>query len=588
MYYLKIFVKTFLSLFAIMRVTGMSTKNPCSLILFLILLYVFTKLHSDRVESHIVSGDMTLSVLISVLFSIFTISATYQTILGDMTSVLFCAGILLLTGIGLLMVYYYLTIWFLQAASSVTLTGSGYSYAWIPYMAALICFLCWLPYFLYEYPGVMTPDSINQYAQVIGAYQLSNHHSIVHTALIGLFYKIGLSTTQDIHTGLALYTIAQMVFMALSAGYVVRTLQKADVITPVVLLTIGFYALMPYNGAYAVTIWKDIPFAGCMTIFAAALMRFLLRGSFAASSDTIPKLQISEYFTLLIPYVLSGTLLCLLRTNGWYVFVISVPFILIAYRKWLKVMLPVHLTILVFVLFVKYPVMHVYEIPQADFVESLSIPVQQIARVIANKESLTESEAAYIQQLMDFDQVSTAYQPNCSDNIKNLIRQKGNSFLESDKAEFFKMWFSIGIEHPKTYFDAYVAQTNGYWYPDVNYEVGLADGIYPNEFGLNWQPIIRGNIIIKIKELLFKFPKIIPLYGLLWSMGFLLWLILLLAALSLRMGKPASALVCLPFVLLTITLCIATPVATEFRYVYAAFYALPLLIVSPFVYEPNR
>lgn len=588
MYYLKIFVKTFLSLFAIMRVTGMSTKNPCSLILFLILLYVFTKLHSDRVESHIVSGDMTLSILISVLFSIFTISATYQTILGDMTSVLFCAGILLLTGIGLLMVYYYLTIWFLQAASSMTLTGSGYSYAWIPYMAALICFLCWLPYFLYEYPGVMTPDSINQYAQVIGAYQLSNHHSIVHTALIGLFYKIGLSITQDIHTGLALYTIAQMVFMALSAGYVIRTLQKADVITPVVLLTIGFYALMPYNGAYAVTIWKDIPFAGCMTIFAAALMRFLLRGSFAASSDTIPKLRISEYFTLLIPYVLSGTLLCLLRTNGWYVFVISVPFILIAYRKWLKVMLPVHLIILVFVLFVKYPVMHVYEIPQADFVESLSIPVQQIARVIANKESLTESKAAYIQQLMNLDQVSTAYQPNCSDNIKNLIRQKGNSFLESDKAEFFKMWFSIGIEHPKTYFDAYVAQTNGYWYPDVNYEIGLADGIYPNEFGLNWQPIIRGNIIIKIKELLFKFPKIMPLYGLLWSMGFLLWLILLLATLSLRMGKPASALVCLPFVLLIITLCIATPVATEFRYVYAAFYALPLLIVSPFIYESNR
>jgi len=585
MYYLKIFVKTFLSLFAIMRVTGMSTKNPCSFILFLILLYVFAKLHSDRVESHIVSGDMTLSVLISVLFSIFTISATYQTILGDMTSVLFCTGILLLTGIGLLMVYYYLTIWFLQAASSITLTGSGYSYAWIPYLSAFICFLCWLPYFLYEYPSVMTPDSINQYAQIIGAYQLNNHHSIVHTALISMFYNIGLSITGNAHTGLALYTIAQMIFMALAAGYVIRTLQKADVIMPVVLLTVGFYALMPYNGAFAVTIWKDIPFAGCMTIFSAALMRFLLRGSFAASSDAVPKLRVSEYFTLLIPYVLSSTLLCLLRTNGWYIFVVSIPFILIAYRKWLKVMLPVHLTILVFVLFVKYPVMHVYEIPQTDFVESLSIPVQQIARVIANGESLTESEAAYVHRLMDLEKIPTAYQPDCSDNIKNLIRQKGNSFLESDKGTFFKMWFSIGIEHPKAYFDAYVAQTNGYWYPDVEYEVGLADGVYPNEFGLSWQPIIRGTIIIKIKELLFKLPKILPLYGLLWSMGFLFWLILLLAALSLRMGKPASALVCLPFLLLIITLCIATPVATEFRYMYAAFYALPLLIVSPFVTE---
>ncbi len=585
MYYLKIFVKTFLSLFAIMRVTGMTVKNPCSLILFLILLYVFTKLHSDQVESHIVSGDLTLSVLISVLFSTFTLSATYQTVLGGMTSGLFCAGILLLTGAGLLIVYYYLTIWFLQTASGVTLTGSGYSYAWIPYFAAVICLLCWLPYFLYEYPGVMTPDSIHQYAQVIGAYELSNHHAVIHTALIGLFYNIGLSITGDMHTGLALYTIAQMIFMASAAGYVVRTLQKADVVMPVLLITIGFYALMPYNGAYAVTMWKDIPFAGCMTIFAAALMRFLLRGSFAASSDAVPKLRVSEYFTLLIPYVLSGTMLCLLRTNGWYVFVVSAPLILIVYRKWLKVMLPVHLTILVFVFFVKYPVMHVYEIPQADFVESLSIPVQQIARVIADGESLTEREAAYIDTLLDIEQIPTAYQPDCSDNIKNLIRQKGIDTLESDKSKFFQMWFSIGIEHPKAYFDAYVAQTNGYWYPDVDYAVGLADGIYPNEFGLSWQPVIRGPIIIKIKELLFKLPEILPLYALLWSMGFLLWLLLLVAALSLRIGKPANALICLPFLLLMVTLCIATPVATEFRYAYAAFYALPLLVISPFVYD---
>ena len=431
----------------------------------------------------------------------------------------------------------------------------------------------------------MTPDSIHQYAQVIGAYELSNHHAVIHTALIGLFYNIGLSITGDMHTGLALYTIAQMIFMASAAGYVVRTLQKADVVMPVLLITIGFYALMPYNGAYAVTMWKDIPFAGCMTIFAAALMRFLLRGSFAASSDAVPKLRVSEYFTLLIPYVLSGTMLCLLRTNGWYVFVVSAPLILIVYRKWLKVMLPVHLTILVFVLFVKYPVMHVYEIPQADFVESLSIPVQQIARVIADGESLTEREAAYIDTLLDIEQIPTAYQPDCSDNIKNLIRQKGIDTLESDKSKFFQMWFSIGIEHPKAYFDAYVAQTNGYWYPDVDYAVGLADGIYPNEFGLSWQPVIRGPIIIKIKELLFKLPEILPLYALLWSMGFLLWLLLLVAALSLRIGKPANALICLPFLLLMVTLCIATPVATEFRYAYAAFYALPLLVISPFVYD---
>lgn len=537
MYYLKIFVKSFLSLFAIMRVTGISTRSPYSVILFLLLLYVFAKLHSDHIEGRIIPGDMTISTLLSVLFSTFTLSAQYPMILDNLTSPLFCAAVLLLTGTGLFLIYYYLCIWFFQTASALTLTGSGYSYAWIPFLTAVICLLCWTPYFLYEYPGIMTPDSINQYAQVIGAYKLSNQHSVVHTALIGICYHIGLSLTGDPHTGLALYTIAQMVFMAFVAGYVVRTLQKANVIMPVLILTICFYALMPYHGICVVTIWKDIPFAGCMTLFAAALMRFLLRGSFASSSDTIPKLRPGEYVTLLLPYIVSGILLCLLRSNGWYAFVLSVPFILITYRKWWKIMLPVHLMILLLVLFVKYPVMHVYEIQQTDYAESLSLPVQQLAHVIADGESLPENE------------------------------------------------FTIGLRHPKAYFDAYVAQTKGYWYPDVNNETGLADGIPSNEYGLHSQPIIRGNIMIKIKELLFNLPDLIPLYGMLWSMGFILWGILLLAALSLRMGKPAGVLICLPFILLTVTLCIAAPAAAEFRYAYAAFYALPLLVLSPYVHN---
>lgn len=587
MYYIRIFIKSFLSLFAIMRLSGMSAKSPFSIIAFLIIIYIFSQLQSDHVEGHIIPGDITLAAVISLLFTTFTMAARYQAVLGDLTSRLFCAGILLLTCTGLLIVYYYLTLWFLQSASLLELTGSGYSYAWIPYLASIICLICWLPYFLYEYPGVMTPDSINQYAQIIGAYELSNHHSVVHTALIALFYNIGLATTGSAHAGIALYTIAQMVFMAFTAGYVVRTLQKADVIVPVQVITVCFYALIPYNGAFAVTIWKDIPFAGCMTIFAAALMRFLLRGSFSSSADTVPKLKASEYFTIILPYIISAVLLSLLRTNGWYAFAASVPFILFTYRKWLKAMLPVHVVILLLVLFVKYPVMHVYEIRQADFVESLSIPLQQIARVIYNAEtfgeSLSEYESAYIGQLMDLEQVTATYQPDVSDNIKNLVRQTGSGSLESNKGQFIKMWFSIGLRHPKAYLDAYIAQTHGYWYPDGNYEVGLADGIYPNEFGLSWQPYIRGNVIIKIKEILFKLPDLIPLYGLLWSMGFIFWLILLIAALALRMHRPASALVCLPFILLYVTLCAATPVATEFRYAYAAFYALPLLVISPFV-----
>ena len=426
----------------------------------------------------------------------------------------------------------------------------------------------------------MTPDSLNQYAQVIGAYELSNHHPIIHTMIIGFLYHTGLSLTGNAIFGLALYTIVQMLFMAWVVSYAVRTLQLAYMKTSICIIVICFYAFIPYHGIYAVTMWKDIPFAGCMTLFAASLIRFQLRNP---SNNASTKLKVSEYFTLLIPYIFAGFMLCLLRTNGWYAFLLSLPFILYWNRNQLKLIIPVHLILLALVLFTKYPCMNIYEIKQADFVESLSIPVQQIAKVLANEEALTEDQLLKLEHFINIEQARLVYQPDVSDNIKNLIRSTGNEYLENHKAEFFSLWLSIGLDHPKAYFDAFVSQTNGFWYPDVSYKVGLADGIYPNEWGLNWQPILRGNIIIKIRELLFKLHELIPIYGFLWSIGGIFWTILLSQCISIRNDRPTGFLIGIPAIALVLTLCIATPVATEFRYAYSLFFGLPLYLLAPFI-----
>ena len=44
----------------------------------------------------------------------------------------------------------------------------------------------------------------------------------------------------------------------------------------------------------------------------------------------------------------------------------------------------------------------------------------------------------------------------------------------------------------------------------------------------------------------------------------------------------------IPAMVLVITLCIATPVATEFRYAYALFYGLPLYVMMPFIRSNDR
>ncbi len=573
-------LKSFLSLFAIMRLTGMNTTNHFSIILFFIFLYLYTRLSEHSIQTEVTAKDMWLSFLGSTFFSVLTLAADYAKLLQGMTSKLFCLGILFLSFAGLFLLYYHAIRLLLTKSADFVPDTSLYPITWLPFAGFIVCLIAWLPYFLHEYPAVMTPDSINQYAQVIGAYELSNHHPVIHTMIIGFFYNLGITLTGDIYFGLALYTIAQMLFMAWVVAYIVRTLQMAHIKTSICMLVICFYAFIPYHGIYAVTMWKDIPFAGCMALFAASTLRFLLRDSFSGAS--VP-LKLSEYFTLLIPYIFAGFMLCLLRTNGWYAFLLSLPFILYMNRNQLKLVIPVHLILLALVLFVKYPCMNIYEIKQADFVESLSIPVQQLARVLANDETLTQEQATDLAHFMDIEQASIVYQPDVSDNIKNLIRRTGNDYLENNKGEFFSLWLSVGLDHPKTYFDAYVAQTNGFWYPDISSEVGLADGIYPNEWGLSWQPILRGSLVIKIREILFKLQDVIPLYGFLWSIGGMFWTIILMQFISIRNERAAGFLIAIPAIALVLTLCIATPVATEFRYAYSLFFGFPLYVLAPFV-----
>lgn len=527
------------------------------------------------------SRDSLYSGILSGLFTIFTLAASYAQLYGSMTSTLFRLIILFLSAAGLALLYYHAILCLLIYSAQVRIDTTLYPVSWLPYAAFGACMLFWLPYYLHEYPGVMTPDSINQYAQIIGAYELSNHHSVIHTLLIGFFYHLGLNLTGSEYVGLGLYTLFQMCFMAFTAGYVVRTMQKAGILTPVCIGTICFYTLMPYNGIYAVTIWKDIPFAGCMTLLVATLIRLLVH-------EKNTKLKISEYFTILLPYTISGIMLCLLRTNGWYAFLVTLPFILFIYRDRLRIMIPANVIILLIVLFIKYPCMNVYEIRQADFAESVSIPVQQLARVVAEQESLTQEQTQSLSHFMDIDQIASLYQPEVSDPIKNLIRSTSSNYLDNHKSEFFSLWLSVGISHLRTYFDAYFAQTHGFWYPDASYEVGLSDGIYPNEFGLTWQPLLKGSLVVKIREILFKLWELIPLFGFLWSMGGMFWLILISQVLCLRQSRSANAILMIPAVALVLTLCIATPVATEFRYAYALFHGLPLYLILPFIRAAER
>ena len=137
----------------------------------------------------------------------------------------------------------------------------------------LVCLLGWLPYFLYQFPGIMTPDSINQLEQVLGVVSYSNHHPWVHTLLIKVFYSIGFAITGNMVSAMGFYTFAQMCIMAFSVGYFVSSMRFLHLKAGWCIVMALVFAILPYHAVYAVTVWKDIPFAAAVLVFITSLLR---------------------------------------------------------------------------------------------------------------------------------------------------------------------------------------------------------------------------------------------------------------------------------------------------------------------------
>ena len=120
--------------------------------------------------------------------------------------------------------------------------------------------------------------------------------------------------------------------------------------------------------------------------------------------------------------------------------------------------------VIVLSVFLKYPVLKSLNVKQPDTIESLSIPAQQIARVITDEEDITIEQKELLSELIDIDEIPTYYVSYFSDPIKNLVREKGNQeYLKEHSNEYLNLYIQLGLKYPQKYIEAWVDQTRGYW-----------------------------------------------------------------------------------------------------------------------------
>lgn len=190
---------------------------------------------------------------------------------------------------------------------------------------------------------------------------------------------------------------------------------------------------------------------------------------------------------------------------------------------------------------------------------------------------LSGEQKELLGKTVEYSAIADYYQPELSDPVKALIQYGHPEYLEAHKGEYLRLWVQLGLKYPLDYWNAFVDQTKGYWFPDAP---GLLtnEGISPNELGLSWQPVLRGQAVTKIVEILSKLYTIFPLYGLLYSIGAFTWAAVFLFANCLLNGKKENWILYLPFFAILLTLCAATPVASDVRYAYSLILSMPLLI----------
>lgn len=74
----------------------------------------------------------------------------------------------------------------------------------------------------------------------------------------------------------------------------------------------------------------------------------------------------------------------------------------------------------------------------------------------------------------------------------------------------------------------------------------------------------------------------LPVYGILWSIGAYFWAVLYFAAYQFLYGQRRFLVLFVPFIGTVLTLLLATPVASDLRYAYPLILAAPFFIALPY------
>lgn len=439
--------------------------------------------------------------------------------------------------------------------------------------AFLFLLLCWLPVFLAVYPGFFVYDAQDEYIQV-ATRTFSTHHPLVHVLLLGGMICAVHKLTDSYNLGIACYMVFQMAAAAGVFTFLFSYLRKKRVSRMVRLVGLLWLGTFPTVVMFTLCSAKDALFTLALLLLLICLLEL---------GRDEENFFASKGWRFL--FAVSGMAMMLFRNNGFYAFLVMIPFLLIGKKGRRRQLLFLSACAVAGCLLVNGGLKLALHADDSEYQEILTVPIQQLARVYKYApESFSKEDRDILHEVLSEEALSL-YTPRLSDSVKYRFN---NEAFAKEKGRYAALWLRIGMRKPLIYLNAWWLTSYGFWYPDMVINVYGGNTVFTftyrdnSYFGYEVElPGVRESKIPWLNEVYRKlslevWKEKVPVLSWLFSPGAMFWLYALLFARLLNNRRYEMLYPFLPILLVWLTVLLGPTYLP--RYVLFFWYALPLFL----------
>ena len=433
---------------------------------------------------------------------------------------------------------------------------------WVLIASLLFIMALWFPYLPSYWPGGIYSDTVDSINMALGKAALDNHNPILYTQIWRIMFQVtGAFSGAGEYGGLKLFTVVQTFLLALSLAYFIYRCYKAGIHKVFVFLCLLIFGLFPLYPFYGISLWKDTLFSIAVFIFSIFLYY------------TFDNLDKDISWKQLFIYCLLSLLIIFLRNNGIYISVFYSVMITLLCMKKKKTAVKIGSASFIIIAIsgiICGPVFNHYGYNIDRSTESLGIPLQQTAYIIATDGKMTEEDIEVIENIMPLESWIELYDPITIDTIK-FDPGFNREYLESNTSEFMEVYLDLVVKNPVKAVKAYMLTTMGFW--DIfegsstayicNFHFGNVEYFMSDYFDYYLDISFRNYVE----------PKIYI------SAAIFIWLMIGTIFICLARKNYKGLIPIMPTLGLWLSIMAAVPVAFSFRYVYAVFLCVPLYII---------